>query len=543
MIRKTFLTIAALAALALSCIAGNDVKPTKNVIIMIPDGTSTGVLTASRWYKQYVGMDMKTLNLDPYLCGFVRSSLTDSPIVASSGAASAYMTGVITRANNISTFPDENPNASVEAIDKSKTFFPAATVMEAAKIYRGKSVGVVATVEFPHATPAACAAHAPSRNSYDVIAPQMTGLLDVAIAGGSKYMNGQCRANLEARGIPYVSDRAGFDALNGDKGWALLAYKNLAYEIDRGETDEPSLAEMAAKAIEMLNRNKKGFVLMIEGSKVDYMAHSMDARGTISEFLAFDEAVKVALDFAKKDGNTTVVILPDHGTSGMNIGNDRYSHYYERDLSSLFMGIDRYKASCDVVARRIETCEPERVKEIFMDLTGIELSDEQHAKLMRLKGVKEYDYMEIANSENFNSYINKILNSKHHLGFVSGNHTGEDVFLAVYSPKGQRPEGWITNVQLNEYLCKVAGVKGKEAELNNTVFIPHNKLLEGLDFKMEDADKSIKQISWTDAAGRKVLVRQGEPWYTVDGVKKELPVSAVYIKEIDSFFLPQSIVR
>ena len=80
---------------------------------------------------------------------------------------------------------------------------------------------------------------------------------------------------------------------------------------------EPTLAQMTSKAIELLSSNTNGFVLMVEGSKIDKVAHSNEADSMMNEIILFDNAVKVALDFAAKDGNTLVIVTADHETGGL----------------------------------------------------------------------------------------------------------------------------------------------------------------------------------------------------------------------------------
>jgi len=104
----------------------------------------------------------------------------------------------------------------------------------------------------------------------------------------------------------------------------------MSYDIDRDPAVEPSLAEMTQKAIEILSANPKGFFLMVEGSKVDWAAHANDPVGLVSDILAFDDAVKVALDFAKQDGKTLVIAVTDHGNSGLSIPDRSLSSGYDK---------------------------------------------------------------------------------------------------------------------------------------------------------------------------------------------------------------------
>jgi alkaline phosphatase len=97
------------------------------------------------------------------------------------------------------------------------------------------------------------------------------------------------------------------------------------YTIDRQNDpaiNVPTLAEMTAKAIEVLSRDPDGFFLMVEGGGIDWMAHNKDIAGTARDVVAFDEAVAVAYDFASTDENTLLVVTADHETGGLVLGDD-----------------------------------------------------------------------------------------------------------------------------------------------------------------------------------------------------------------------------
>ncbi|MED4302916.1 alkaline phosphatase, partial [Bacillus licheniformis] len=87
--------------------------------------------------------------------------------------------------------------------------------------------------------------------------------------------------------------------------------------------------EMTKKSIQTLSKDKDGFFLFVEGSKPDWAAHQNDPIGMISDVLAFDNAVKEALDFAKKDKHTMVIAVSDHGNSGISIGNSNTTKGYD----------------------------------------------------------------------------------------------------------------------------------------------------------------------------------------------------------------------
>ena len=161
------------------------VAPVRNVIVMIPDGTSTSVLAAARWYKFYNDPSQRMLNLDSCLCGLVGTFSSDSPIPCSAPAMSAYMTGMPQQAGNVSVYPAANPAQDIVEVESGRACQPLATLLEAAKHDRGKATGLVVTADFCHATPAACAAHHYSRHAYPALAAQMAGNdLDVMFGGG-----------------------------------------------------------------------------------------------------------------------------------------------------------------------------------------------------------------------------------------------------------------------------------------------------------------------------------------------------------------------
>ena len=150
----------------------------------------------------------------------------------------------------------------------------------------------------------------------DILLSRLHNQIDVVIGGGSQPI------------IPYVDflKEEGYDVIldNIDEfrhsknplTWAFFGNTEMPYNIDRDTAEVPSLAEMTAVALKKLSTNPNGFFLMVEGSKIDWAAHNNDTKTIIDEFLAFDEAVEVAINFAKNDKHTLVVILPDQEIVG-----------------------------------------------------------------------------------------------------------------------------------------------------------------------------------------------------------------------------------
>ena len=177
----------------------NEVKPVKNVIVMIPDGTSISTVSAARWLQRYTNPDKQMLNIDPYMCGTVITHCSNAPIGDSAPTTSCYMTGYPSLAGWVSTYPVADPEDDIYPNDPKRAYQPLTTVLEAARILKGKAVGLVATCEFPHATPADCSAHSYNRSKYDWIAPQMVhNGLDVVLAGGAPILSEENEAILKA---------------------------------------------------------------------------------------------------------------------------------------------------------------------------------------------------------------------------------------------------------------------------------------------------------------------------------------------------------
>lgn len=240
---------------------------------------------------------------------------------------------------------------------------PCRTVLEAARD-AGFATGLVATSRITHATPAGFASHVPSRASEGQIAVQMTEAgIDVMIGGGARFFlpaaaggrreDGRTLTDeLAARGVAVATDRAGFDALRAAPAVALLASDHLAYDIDRadppagnGAPDQPTLAEMAVKALDLLAATPaaqaRGFFLMVEGSRIDHAAHGNDAAAHVRDILAYDAAIAAVLDWARRDGQTLVVSTADHETGGLTLGRDGVYAYDPAPLMRVTMSSER----------------------------------------------------------------------------------------------------------------------------------------------------------------------------------------------------------
>jgi alkaline phosphatase len=197
------------------------------------------------------------------------------------------------------------------------------TLLEKAE-ERRMATGLVVTKAVTDATPAAFSAHCASRDDQSAIAAQILSQgIEVILGGGRKQWRPtlQGGARTDGRVLVAEAERLGYRSVTGAQDLAqiqttpvlgLLAQNSLSEE-----GDEPSLAAMTGKAIELLSRTPEGFFLLVEGSQIDIQAHKHNAPDMIRRVLLFDAAVKEALAFAARDGHTLVIVTADHETGGL----------------------------------------------------------------------------------------------------------------------------------------------------------------------------------------------------------------------------------
>jgi len=272
----------------------------RNVILMIGDGMGL--------YHQYAAYTANkgSLNLERcHAVGIIKTSAANSYITDSAAAGTAIASGEKTNNGVLGQLPCGT---------RIKTMLEYAAD-------DGRATGMVVTSELTHATPAAFVAHVNARSDNENIALDLArSKINVAIGGGRKFFEDRSDAknltdSMKAKGfhVAYTVDEV--KAAHNGKLLGLLAKVSPARYPARGEM----LAEGVKKAINILNQNKKGFFLMVEGSQIDWAAHANNQEETISEMLDFDRAIKIAFDFAERDGNTLVIVTADHETGGMSI--------------------------------------------------------------------------------------------------------------------------------------------------------------------------------------------------------------------------------
>lgn len=413
-----------------AAVANSKSNTVKNVILLIPDGMSISATTIARYIVNGNEKGSNKLFMDQYVTGLVTTTWFNGPITDSAPAGTAYSTGYKSIPGSL-------------GIDENK--IPKATILEAAQM-KDKSVGIIATSEFMHATPAAFSAHEEKRSNYAVIAQQMLNQdIDLLLGTGASKVKPEELNIIEtakAKGYEIVNNKAEMEKSKAAKLWgnfsnAFNSTDNLSYDIDRKASEEPSLAEMTAKAIDVLSKDKDGFFLMVEGSKIDWAAHANDTIGIVTDTLAFDKAFKTAVDFAKKDGNTIVVAVTDHGNSGISIGSYDLLGYDSAPFSILtpLKGATKTAEGAMALLKEDKSNVDEILKAYGINPAGYTPADITSKDRDTYNNAKVNRLITIFKTEPTSSNLIKIMNQKAYIGYTTGGHTGEDVPVYLYTPE------------------------------------------------------------------------------------------------------------
>ncbi|WP_371392105.1 alkaline phosphatase [Bacillus pseudomycoides] len=509
-------------------------KQPKNVIMMVMDGTSSSATTLARWYKG------APLALDQIVSGGVRTYSAESAITDSAPAATALATGNKSNSSYVGVLPSVVNSPGLEPIKEEDRCRPVANVLEGAE-HSGRATGIIATSEIQHATPAGFSAHHVIRKNFEVIGEQQVyqnievvlgggkAVLQPAASSGIRKDNEDLIKVIQDKGYDFVETKDALLNSKSDKIWGSFSNTALAFDMDREATnpEQPTLSQMTRKAIQTLSKDKDGFFLFVEGSKPDWAAHANDPIGMISDVLAFDDAVAEALAFAKKDGNTMVIALADHGNSGISIGNAGTTKGYDTTPVSAYIDpLKKAKMTLEGATNKLKD-DLSNVKEVAA-LYGLDnLTDDEKEKLKAAQ--KKADVGPI---------LTKLLANRANIGFTTGGHTGEDVFL--YSYGSQKPYGFVQNTDIAKTMAKAMGFNlGK---LTNKLFL--------------DAETAFKQIGATvtidkkDVANPVIVVKHNKAkaqlfvnknMIRIDG--KDYELGSIVVESNGKFYVPEKAIH
>lgn len=202
----------------------------------------------------------------------------------------------------------------------------------------------------------------------------------------------------------------------------------MAYEIDRARTAEPSLAAMAAKTLEVLEKNRRGFFAMIEGGRIDHAAHRNDTAGTIRDVLAFDDAVGVALEFQRRNPDTLLIVAADHETGGMALVGHGKAH-----VGMDLFAVQKVQTSLERILDALgKNPTLENVREMVKTHAAIEFTEEE-ARLVANDTLHTLAFV-------LQSYLG--------VGWASRGHTASPLFAFGSGPGSEDLVGFRHNTEL-----------------------------------------------------------------------------------------------
>lgn len=415
----------------------------KNIILLIGDGMGPSHIGAAWYYSNRVlGKELRMVELMKVgRTAYLMNDTADAIVTESAAAATQIACGVKVPARAVGMGPD------------GKT--PCKTALELAK-EKGMATGLVTTSGITDATPASFASHVEHRSDEASVAVQeLQHGVDVLMGGRMQFFLPDISAGQRkdgrnlmdealAAGYTVVGDKDELQQVNGGKLLGLFNMGNMAFEIDRGKTAEPSLAEMTAKTLELLSTNPKGFFAMIEGGRIDHAAHRNDAAATILDTLAFDEAVGVVLEFQRKNPDTLVIVTTDHETGGMAlIGHSKDSkEYVGIDLSA----IQKVPISFELLVAELgKNPTPEKVREVVKRNLMIDLTEDE-AKMVANDTIRKLD------PQNYNyatlHSLGFVLRPYLRVGWGSQTHTASPLFAFGSGPGSEELVGFRHNTEL-----------------------------------------------------------------------------------------------
>ena len=433
-------------------------KKAKNIIMLVSDGMSTGTLNMADLYlnrKTGKGSNWLQLYRDNKVSRALMDTASASSIVTDSAAGSSSWGGGF-RVNNGSLNVGPNGEMNLPIWQKFKK--------------TGKMAGCVTTVPITHATPAGFCVSTKSRNSQEDIAEMYLDLgFDIMMGGGLNYFSPELRKDkkdmfdaFKSKGYQVAKNRSEMMKTSNEKPiLGVFAEDGLPYSIDRNNDAKlqetiPTLAEMTQKAIDRMKNHTNGFVLQVEGGKVDWAAHANDIGGLIYDQVAFDEAVKVAMDFAEKDKNTLVIITTDHGNANPGV-------IYGKNANTNFDSIQNYKHTNEWLLNEIHpTSTVAQVREIIEFANGATVNEEDAKTVLSYyDGLHKeegglYNYKKLP----FKAFA-EMQQKTNSVGWISMDHSADYVELAMFGPGSELLKPFIKNTDLHYLMLQAAEVENK----------------------------------------------------------------------------------
>ena len=405
----------------------------KNIIYMIGDGMGPAYLAGYRYFSDdKATAEVENTIFDELWLGMASTYPDDDTYVTDSAAgATALATG----------FKSYNG-----AISVNRQHIPIGTMMQLAKKL-GKANGIVASSQVNHATPASFLAHNKSRRNYNEIADMYLDyriegktVADVILGGGTDYFIRDDRNlvnEFKQLGFQYTDSWQQLDTLTKTPAMALLAESALPAVLN-SEQDK-QLATLTDKALQLLTPAEKGFVLMVEGSQIDWCGHDNDIACAMAEMDDFANAIAVAKAYVDKHPDTILVITADHETGGMSLG-AAGEYQWLPDV------VRKVTATGRSVAEQLKKAESDDgALALWVKLTSISLTAEEQQALLTARTQDETTLRKLSN---------QLVAKYSYTGWTTGGHTAADVAVLAYGKDAKDFVGFQDNTQIAKKLMQ-----------------------------------------------------------------------------------------
>ncbi len=460
------------SALPASARAQSGKSRAKNIIFCVSDGMAASIPTMADHFRQlehgkpsYWNWLMKqefTVN-GLQDCRSLNSVVTDS-----AAAASTWGSGQWIWNGQLNMYPDGTELRTLTQIMSQA----------------GIKCGLVTTATITHATPAGFSVNCESRDKEALIAEKYltNSGVDILMGGGDRFFSAEGRpdkrdlyADFQRAGFAVVKDRAATLGLKAQKILAIYSASHMPYTIDQLHDPKliastPTLAEMSRVALDNLKDAKNGFLLQIEGAKIDHGCHANDLAAAIYDQIAFEEAVKVAIDFALKDGNTLVVVTADHATGGpaLNGAGDEYI-----DSTAGLRLLSGMKSTyAGLLTAMGGTPTASNVQQVVEAKLGIKLTAEEAQHVVDSLGGKHPLGANVF-MRNPSATLAHMLGNHTKVGWTSGNHTSEHVMVSAIGPGKEHFAGLTQNKDMFGIMLGLKGLKWKNPSISFEEALKH----------------------------------------------------------------------
>ncbi len=457
----------------------------RNIIFMVSDGMSMGVPSLAEPFKQMVregksataalaarqaSSHWRQLAEDPQLVhGHLDMASLNSLVTDSAAASSSWGSGSRVFNGALNTLPDGTAMTPLYVLAKQA----------------GKRTGLVTTARITHATPAGFAAAIDHRDKEDQIAEQYPDRVDVALGGGRQHVNPAIRKDqrdlvgeFRQRGYAILNDRRELRQALGAQAPAKIlgtfAGGHVPYTIDTRydsalDQKTPTLAEMTQLALASLAQGDGGFILQVEGARIDHAAHANDTGAILWDQLAFDDAIGVVRQFAQDREDTLVVVTSDHGNSNPGLNGMGGSY---RDSNARFENVLQARRSYESLlpslyeaAKGLPRPPIDAVIEIVREATGCELAPQ--AAEAAAEGVAGRGYGNLNGQlNNYWGALGAATANFTGVGWTGTTHTADWTLLTAFGPGAEAFAGLRRNTHVFETLTRYMGVEYRNPSLD-----------------------------------------------------------------------------